>query len=172
MSEEERAQRSEMIWKRLVELPEFRASSQALFYVSFKSEVETHLMRKLAADLGMAVAVPRGQLAGRRMTFYYLDSDEELESGPFGILQPAANSEKVVELEDPTVVIVPGLVFDLSCHRLGWGAGFYDRFLSGEGRDLPKVGLGFDCQVMDSVPVEAHDVTLDVLVTESRTIRS
>jgi 5-formyltetrahydrofolate cyclo-ligase len=171
MGEAERLERSERIWKRLVELPEFQASSQALFYVSFKSEVDTALMRKMAAAMGMAVAVPRGSQGDKRMTFYYLDREEALESGPYGILQPPADPEKVVELEDPSVVVVPGLVFDLRCNRLGWGAGFYDRFLSGEGRGLPRLGLAFDCQIVESLPAQPHDVPMDAVVTESRVIR-
>jgi 5-formyltetrahydrofolate cyclo-ligase len=171
LSEEERSSKSEAIWKRLAELPEFKAASQALFYVSFKSEVDTFLMRQLASDLGMAVAVPRGHQGDKRMTFYYLKNDEELESGPYGILQPPADPENVVELEDPTVIIVPGLVFDKQGNRLGWGAGFYDRFLAGEGRGFPKIGLAFDCQVLDTLPVAPHDVPVDLLVTESRVLR-
>jgi 5-formyltetrahydrofolate cyclo-ligase len=171
LDEADRLERSERIWKRLVELPEFRASSQALFYVSFKSEVDTFLMRKLAAELDKAVAVPRGRQIDKRMTFYYLDRDEELESGPYGILQPPADSERIVELEDSSVVLVPGLVFDLKGNRLGWGAGFYDRFLSGEGRGLPKLGLAFDCQIVDALPAQPHDVPMDAVVTETRVIR-
>ena len=171
LDEAERLQCSERIWKRLVELPEFRACSQALFYVSFKSEVDTFLMRKLSIEMGKAVAVPRGRQIDKSMTFYYLDSDEDLESGPYGILQPPADSDKIVELEDPSVVIVPGLVFDLRGNRLGWGAGFYDRFLSGEGRGLSKLGLAFDCQVVDALPVDTHDVSVDLIVTETRVIR-
>ena len=171
LSVAERALKSEQIWKRLVELPEFQAASQALFYVSFKSEVETALMRDMARELGMAVAVPRSSQGDRRMTFYYLDNEDELESGPYGILQPPADPEKVVELEDLSVILVPGLVFDAKGNRLGWGAGFYDRFLAGEGRGLPSIGLAFDCQLVESISAQPHDVPVSVIVTESRVIR-
>jgi 5-formyltetrahydrofolate cyclo-ligase len=171
LSPQERAAKSEQIWKRLAELPEFQKAGQALFYVSFKSEVETSLMREMSREVGLTVAVPRSDQGGRRMVFYALDREDELESGPYGILQPPADPEKIVDLEVPTVVLVPGLVFDLKCNRLGWGAGFYDRFLAGEGKGLPSVGLAFDCQVLDSVPTQEHDVPVDVVVTESRVIR-
>lgn len=169
--ESERLKKSEEIWKRLAELPEFRRASQALFYISFKSEVDTTLMRALSRDLGVAVAAPRGIQDGKRMVFYGLDSDDELESGPYGILQPPQNSEKIADFEVPTVVIVPGLVFDLRGNRLGWGSGFYDRFLAGDGRGLSSIGLAFECQIVDKIPLQAHDVPVDVVVTESRVIR-
>ena len=171
LSEAEREAKAELIWKRLAELPEFQTASQALFYLSFKSEVDTTLMRELARELGMAVAAPRANKGEKRMTFYYLDDENELESGPYGILQPPQNSEKIVELEDATVILVPGLAYDLQCRRLGWGAGFYDRFLAGEGKGIPTIGLAFDCQIVDEVPTEPHDVPVNVVVTESRVIR-
>jgi 5-formyltetrahydrofolate cyclo-ligase len=168
----EREAKSEQIWGRLAALPEFQGARQALFYVSFKSEVETSLMRALCRELGIGVAVPRGEPGEKRMQFYSLEGEEELESGPYGILQPPADPLRLADLGIPSVVIVPGLVFDLKCHRLGWGGGYYDRFLAGPGRGLPALGLAFECQVLESVPVEPHDVALAAVVTESRVIRA
>jgi 5-formyltetrahydrofolate cyclo-ligase len=167
----ERLSKSEQIWKRLAVLPEFRQASQAFFYVSFKSEVDTTLMRNMSRELGLGVAVPRSQIQNKRLVFYNLDREADLESGPFGILQPPANSEKIADLEVPSLILVPGLVFDKHCNRLGWGAGFYDRFLSGEGEGLPAIGLAFDCQIVDRVPQNTHDISLSSVITESRTLR-
>jgi 5-formyltetrahydrofolate cyclo-ligase len=166
----ERAKKSEEIWKRLATLPVFRERSQALFYVSFKSEVDTTLMRSQARGLGMTVAVPRVQRQGKRMVFHDTGSDEKLEPGDFGVLQPADDPETVTELQDASVILVPGLVFDRKGNRLGWGEGYYDRFLAGEGLGLPSVGLAFDIQLAQQVPVNPHDVALNWIVTESGVI--
>jgi 5-formyltetrahydrofolate cyclo-ligase len=152
-------------------LPEFQAASQALFYISFKSEVDTTLMRELTRELGMDVAAPRALHADKRMVFYYLSNEDELESGPYGILQPPANPRNLIDLAVASVILVPGLVFDFACNRLGWGVGFYDRFLAAEGKGIPKLGLAFDCQLVDQAPVQPYDVAVDLVVTESRVIR-
>jgi 5-formyltetrahydrofolate cyclo-ligase len=168
---EERSKKSEEIWKRLSGLEAFRRAGQALFYVSFKSEVDTSLMRALSRELGMDVAVPRGRLKDKSMAFHYLENEGSLESGPYGILQPPDDPATLADLSIPSVILVPGLVFDFKCNRLGWGAGYYDRFLSGPGRGLPSIGLGFECQLAEEVPVGPHDVPLDFLVTESRVLQ-
>jgi 5-formyltetrahydrofolate cyclo-ligase len=170
LSPEERSEKSVAIWKRLVELPEFQAASQALFYISFKSEVETELMRSLSRALGMLVAAPRSEPHSKEMLFHVLGEAESLESGAFGLLQPSAACPEA-GLSRSSVALVPGLVFDAACNRLGWGEGYYDRFLSGPGRAVAKVGLAFECQISPALNPEAHDVPLDAVVTESRILR-
>jgi 5-formyltetrahydrofolate cyclo-ligase len=172
LSPSERAGKSGLIGQRLAELPEFKGASQALFYVSFKSEVDTAPMREMARSLGKTVAVPRSEAPGRRLIFQTLHSDGELEPGPYGVLQPRHDIEKIADFELPSVVIVPGLAFDPEGNRLGWGAGYYDRFLAGEGAGLPSIGLAFDCQVMEQLPRGPHDVPVNFLITESRIFRN
>ena len=166
----ERAEKSEAIFKRLVTLPVFKEASQALFYVSFKSEVDTTFMRQKTRELGITTSAPRLQGQERRMVFHDLGSDEKLEAGPFDVLQPAADAETVTELQDPSVILVPGLVFDELGHRIGWGQGYYDRFLGSEGRGMPGIGLAFEIQLAEKLPVAEHDVALNWIVTESRII--
>lgn len=170
LSHLERVNKSEEIGKRLVSLPVFKQVFQALFYVSFKSEVDTTTMRQTARGLGLGVAVPRIDVEFKRMVFHDVGNAEKLETGAFGLLQPSADSETITELQDLSVVVVPGLVFDLCGNRLGWGGGYYDRFLSGEGKGLPSIGLAFDIQIAEILPVQAHDVSVDWIVTETRII--
>lgn len=170
LSPSERAQKSEEIWKRLVTLAPFKETSQALFYVSFRSEVETLLMRRLTRKLGISVAVPRIQAQNKSMIFYELGCDEKLEAGVFGVLQPTLDAETITDLKEPSVILVPGLVFDSQGNRVGWGGGYYDRFLSDEGKGLPSVGLAFDLQIAAQLPVQPYDVALNWIVTESRII--
>lgn len=166
----ERKEKSLLIWKRLQELPAFREASQALFFASFQGEVDTAPMRQGSRDLGMDVAAPRPDPVAKRLVFYLLGDKEGLEAGPYGVPQPREDSDMVADLEVPSVVLVPGLAFDAAGNRLGYGGGYYDRFLAGEGRDLPKIGLAFDAQLLDQIQPQAHDVPVDFIVTESRTL--
>lgn len=164
-----RQKKSDALWKRLVELPAFQTASLALFYLSFGSEVDTGLMRRITLELGMQVACPRSRPGERSMVFHRLESDEELSPGPYGILQPAADAP-LADLKQACVVLVPGLVFDRGGARLGYGAGYYDRWLAGPGRGIASVGLAFHEQLVDSLALQPHDVPLDYLVTDVETV--
>ncbi|MES2200830.1 MAG: 5-formyltetrahydrofolate cyclo-ligase [candidate division FCPU426 bacterium] len=169
INSQERARKTLEIGKRLAALAAFKSASQALFYVSTGSEVDTVPLRSMARDLGLGVSVPRSDTTTKRLVFHDLDSDLKLEPGPFGIAQPKPDS-RVTDLTNKSVVLVPGMVFDVLGHRLGWGGGYYDRFLGGDGAGLVSVGLAFDIQISDNLPQQAHDVALRWIVTESRVI--
>jgi 5-formyltetrahydrofolate cyclo-ligase len=168
MPERERLRKSDEIWKRLVELPAFQMASTALFYVSFSSEVETAMMRTLARELGMTVACPRSRPGDKGMAFHVLASDDDLSPGAYGILQPSAETP-LADLKE-AVVLVPGMAFDRQGHRLGFGGGYYDRWLAGPGKGLPTVALAFHEQMVDQVPQEPHDVPVQWVVTDKDTV--
>lgn len=165
---EVRLSRSDAIWKRLVEVPDFQTARQALFFITLGSEVETGVMRRMCRDLGMAVAAPRAESRSRSMHFHLLPDDDALIVGPYGVLQPPPEAP-LAPLDSGSVVLVPGSVFDRSGNRLGMGGGFYDRWLADEGRGLPTIGLAYQEQVVERVPASAHDVPVDWLVTDQET---
>ena len=160
-----RQRKSDAIWKRLVELPAFQTASTALFYLTHGSEVDTLVMRQLARELGIAVACPRSSRGDHSMAFHLLASEDELSPGPYGIPQPLADAP-LADLRSGCVVLVPGAVFDRKGNRLGFGEGYYDRWLAGPGRGLPTVGLAFQEQLTEAVPVQAHDIPVDWLLTD------
>lgn len=168
MPERERLRKSDEVWKRLIEVPAFQTASTALFYVSFGSEVETAMMRTLTRELGMTVACPRSKPGDKSMRFHRLDSDDLLSPGAYGILQPAAETP-LVDLAD-AVVLVPGVAYDRQGHRLGFGSGYYDRWLAAEGKGLPTIGLAFHEQLVDKVPTQAHDIDVQWVVTDKEAI--
>jgi len=96
--------------------------------------------------------------------------EKELTTGDYGIPCPKKKCQRPVSCELVDLVIVPGVVFDERGYRLGYGKGFYDKFLGGLGKKVTTVGLAFDLQVIRKVPKKKHDVKLDKIVTESRTI--
>ena len=107
---------------------------------------------------------------------FRLESLGELQPGAFGIPEPTAElrsrTERVGRRRDLEVVVVPGLAFDRAGRRLGQGKGYYDRLLSDVSDNCLIVGLAFDVQMVERVPAEAHDVALDVIVTESDVIET
>ena len=99
--------------------------------------------------------------------FEIKDRNRDLKPGIYGILEPDPLLTKEVFLHDAGCVLVPGVVFDKNKHRIGHGAGFYDRFLARIDSQVPKVGLAYSFQVMiKDLPQEVHDVALDELITD------
>jgi 5-formyltetrahydrofolate cyclo-ligase len=162
----ERQAKSDAIWKRLVELPAFQRAEAAFFYVTHGSEVDTTLMRQMARELGMKVAAPRSNPGDFSMVFHWLDSEDALVSGAYGILQPEP-STRPAELDPTVVVLVPGVAFDTRGNRIGFGGGYYDRWLAGPGRGAVTIGLAFSEQLVPSLVPLPHDRPVDGLVTDS-----
>lgn len=116
--------------------------------------------------LRKTVALPR--VVGEELSLHLVEAGDELHRGAFGIREPAENSPASGNSFD--LILVPGLAFDRQGGRLGRGRGFYDRFLAtATGR---RVGVCQDFQIVDSVPCEAHDLTMDFVITPTEIIAS
>ena len=135
--------------------------------MSVSNEVDTHALIRDALDDGKCVAVPVAR-KGRPMIQVRISDLSELVPAPFGLLEPAEGSWDPVPPGAFDLVIVPGLAFDHRGNRIGFGGGFYDRFLSG--LDAARVGVAYEFQLGETLPTEPHDVGLDWLVTESQTL--
>ena len=138
-------------------------------YVSSGHEVETHEMIRDCIQIGKRVVVPKcGEVVGS-MSLCEIGSFDELRPGAFGILEPR-DPVHMVGLEEVDVLIVPGVGFDRSGHRIGQGGGYYDRILSARLRAV-VVGIAFSVQVVDAIPVEMLDKSVDLIVTENEVIQ-
>ena len=165
-----RTENSTRIWNRLAELDAFNFAGKheaLMCYVGFRNEVETaQFFFRLP---GSSIIVPFCD--GNDIVPFRLRSLDELEPGYRGIPEPKASLRRepgrIVAPEDIELAIVPGLAFDTSGNRLGRGGGFYDRFLLKLPPTATVVGLAFDCQVFESIPVEPHDRPVDFLITET-----
>lgn len=138
-----------------------------LFYVSYRSEADTRQLMKEALEAGRNVAVPK--VVGSDMVFYRMTEFSQLVEGYKGILEPDTEKCKAVigGLPKRTILFVPGCAFDKKGGRMGYGGGFYDRFME-QHPDMLKVALAYEEQLVEEVPREAHDKTVDVIVTEER----
>lgn len=151
---------------------QYENNSILLIYVSTEIEVDTFRIIRQAWEDGKRVAVPRCVPDTRNMEFYYIDSTDELEPGMFGVLEPSANPERLYQERDGGLCIVPAFSYDWQGYRLGYGKGYYDRFLSRfEGN---MVGICYSDCVQRSLPHGRYDRPVELLVTEKylrRTVR-
>ncbi len=154
----------------LLSLKEMQEARTLLLYVSKEGELSTHqLIQWLLVQSDRRVCVPAYEEKRQRYFASELKNfARDLEVGKFGILEPRAEAERPVPWDEISAVIVPGLAFDKQGNRLGRGGGHFDAMLP-QIRGV-KIGLAFDCQIVDSLPMEEHDVPVDIVVTEERAI--
>lgn len=147
-------------------------SSTIMTYLDFNNEVKTDYMINKLIDMNKSVLVPitikeKKQLLPSRVKNLSLD----VQLGSYGIREP---KNEFIRLYDPTsidVLIVPAVAFDINKYRLGYGGGFYDRFIESLRDDTLIIGIAFDFQVFDIIPKEPHDAKMDLIITESKVLK-
>ena len=123
-------------------------------------------MIKRAIDQGKRVSLPKTIQEERKLVPIQITSlEDDLEKGLYGILQPKELTNNSIPLEDIDTVIVPGVAFDHDHNRLGRGGGYYDRFLKEIPTGIPSIGLAFDFQIVDFLPISEHDVPVSKVLT-------
>lgn len=137
-----------------------------MLYASMRSEMDTRWLVAAARDRGMRVALPRVVKSERRMEAVWVAGPEELAPGTMGIMEPRLEIPSA-DPRDLELVIVPGLGFDRQGYRLGYGAGYYDRFLP-EATTALRIGLTYEQCLVDALPREAHDLPVHYILTGSR----
>jgi 5-formyltetrahydrofolate cyclo-ligase len=152
------------ITKRLLSHPRFVEAKAIAFYISIKSEVDTKAMIDAALRMGKRVLVPVS--GDRHITFSSFSSWDDLAPGKFGINEPKTRNPET-RLE-PDVVIVPGVAFGLCMHRLGYGKGYYDRYLANS--PAYRIGICYDFQVVERLPTHENDERMDEIITDKRII--
>jgi 5-formyltetrahydrofolate cyclo-ligase len=152
-------------------VPEFTAAESILFFISFRSEVDTVPMIRRALDEGKVVCVPCTDDGDKSMVASrILDLGADLELGNYDIPEPKEECLRPIAAEEIDVVLMPGVAFDLSGGRLGYGGGYYDRFLEKCGPRCALIAVAFEIQIIEHVPCADHDHHIHKVVTESRVI--
>lgn len=166
-SKAQRQKKSLAIKKKLFSAPQFKKARFVMFYVSKKEEVDTLPMIDESLKIGKRVCVPVTLKGEKKIVASEIsDRKDQLVKGPYGIYQPKKEFIKPVSTQDLDLVIVPGVAFDKKTnYRLGRGAGYYDRFLKNIPHRIPRIGLAFDFQLADRLPVFSHDVPVDKVIT-------
>lgn len=128
-------------------------------YLPYNQEVRTVAMLEQAIRDGKRVAVPK--VVGEEMVFIYMDDLSQVEKGYAGIPEPIADGPVA---DDPgALVLMPGLAFDFEGHRIGYGGGFYDRFLANE-PEHPTIALCYEFQMFPTLTVQEHDIPVDCVL--------
>ena len=183
-----RQEKSSKILQAIYNMEIYKIADVILPYVDYQSEVITTPLIERALSDGKKVFCPK--VSGDDMDFYRIMGEGELKDGYKGIKEPMGghsfidflceraglpdDSDAGNKANNKTLVIIPGTAFDTGCHRMGYGKGFYDKYLtrlSESGVDVYKIGIGYECQLIAKVPCEAHDIVLDMLVTEENIYR-
>jgi 5-formyltetrahydrofolate cyclo-ligase len=166
----ERLAWSRAVCQRLIGLSWYQQARVILGYMALDHEVLTDDLLRQALASQKQVVLPVVQADGQRLVLYAIrDIERDVAPGYRGILEPRPTTPPVA-LETVELAIVPGVAFDTEGGRLGFGMGFYDRLLGQLHQAIPKIGMAFDFQVVPRLPRQAHDITLDAIVTERRVI--
>lgn len=159
---------SQLIVNAITQLPVYQEAECVMWYIDVRSEVRTRHALPLAIDSGKRIVVPF--CLDGELELFRLESMDELAEGMYEILEPREELRdlvsKRVRSNDLDVVLVPGVAFDRHGGRVGHGKGYYDKLLGNVRSDTRLIGLAFECQMVDAVPVQTHDIRMDMVVTE------
>ena len=165
LTEEEAEEKSRLICGRILMSRAYRDASCLYLYMEIRREVGMARLREQALRDGKRIAVPR--VEGKQMVFCYLERPEDLVSGAYGIREPGAGC-RIAEEED-ALLVLPGVAYDETGGRIGYGGGYYDRYLAGHpGHSL--AAPAYELQICSALPLEPFDRRVPWIITETREI--
>jgi len=170
LSLQEVSEKSREITGRLCSLSQYAGAGTVMAYMSFRNEVETSAFINRCIRDGKRVVLPKVQREpGMALLPYEIkDLRQDVLPGLWGIPEPDASRMNMADPLEIDIVVVPGVAFDGRRYRIGYGAGYYDRFLLSLRPDCLKVGIAFDMQILDKCYAEKHDIPMDLVITELR----
>ena len=171
LSDKKIAKKTKQIEDSLFEFANFLEAKIVLLYVNKKSEVASRNIIKKCFDFNKIVILPAFDIKTYETKLMKVDDlDNDLTTGPRGILEPDINRCKIVPVDCVDLAIIPGVAFDEKGGRIGTGEGYYDRFIPNLSVTTRKVAIALECQIIQQVPVESHDKYVDIIITEERII--
>jgi 5-formyltetrahydrofolate cyclo-ligase len=171
LTQEELKRRSKNVEDKLSNLSIYKQAKVVMAYYPLKGEV--NILEMIRKDLGhKRFCFPLTDLKAKKLRIFEVTNlDEDFIPGTFKVMEPDASKLKELDVKQIDLVIVPGLAFDYQRNRLGRGAGFYDRFLERMFPHTKKVGIAFECQILESLPINLSlDRKVDIVISENRVI--
>ena len=167
LTDEEVTAKSEAIVQKVIKTPEYKEADNILLYADFCREVMTRGIFEDALLHRKRIYFPRVDKLTNTMEFYQVISIRQLVRGYMDILEPREDIRLRYQFQpkEDTLAILPGVAFDTSGYRIGYGKGFYDKFLANR-RQLSTMALAYACQIIDEIPIDEHDIKMDKIVTE------
>ncbi len=142
-----------------------------MLYLSFNNEVNTYPLVTWCLANDKTVIAPYCIQSQRKIIPFEISNlTNDLTKSTFGVMEPKHDLLKEANIDNIDLIIVPGVVFDMHCNRIGFGAGYYDRFLPKKSNTTTTIGIAYDYQVVDKIPTNEYDVPLDLVITEKRII--
>jgi len=167
ISKEEAFEKSKIIVNKLKSSSEYKNSKTIFIYMDFNNEVKTFDLIKEMIKEKRRVVIPYTDIKNTVIIPVEIkDIDNDLNLSSFGYLEPKIEKILQVEPKEFDLIIVPGVAFDKSLNRVGFGKGYYDRILSKKRNDVKAVAIAYEFQVLDEVPMEKHDIKMDMIITE------
>lgn len=160
---EERNINNKIIFEKLISNENYKNTNCIFTYVSIESEVDTISIIKYTLNEGKKIAVPKTFGQGI-MKFYYINSLDELTEGNFNLLEPTNLDTEAIP-DKNTIFLVPGVAFDIKKNRIGYGAGYYDCYLSNN-IYLKTIALAHEAQILKSISTNEYDIKMDMIMTE------
>lgn len=161
MSLEEVDRLSDLIYEKIIHLPKYKLATDICAYISVNNEVKLDKIIEKALNDGKKVWLPR--VIENDMIFYSYTRETELIKGNFNIPEP--NSTEILNPDNKTLILMPGAVFSRNMDRIGYGGGYYDRYLC----KFPmcyKVGVCYDFQILEDIPSEEFDIKPDIIISD------
>lgn len=138
-----------------------------MIFMDFRKEVETRPIIEWLWEQNKKVIIPRVKKGSPILELCLIESFEDMDLSPLGILEPKSSHTDFVAPNSIEFVFMPGVAFTRDGCRLGYGGGYYDQLIPLMQNHIPRVALAFDLQIVESLPVEDHDIKIDGIVTES-----
>ncbi|NLL30371.1 MAG: 5-formyltetrahydrofolate cyclo-ligase [Clostridiales bacterium] len=167
MKAEEKELKDNIILEKLFETNLYKNARNIFTYISFGDEINTIKLIERALKDNKNISVPKTYRETRTMNAIFIPCLKELKENHMGILEPIDDSI-VIKKEDIDLIIVPGAVFDKDFNRIGYGGGYYDRYLEDIAYKNNKVVLAYDFQIVDKIEKEEHDVKVDIIITDKQ----
>lgn len=161
---EQKKSEEQNIFNAIEKLHQFKIAKNIGLYHALKDEVQTEAFLNKWSDT-KHIYIPH--VDNQSMTFHRYFTNMKLERSQLGVLE--SNQSEIINAEKIDLMIVPGIAFDVNCNRLGRGGGYYDRFLTRT--QAYKIGIAYDCQIVEQLKTEAHDVIMDCVVSSSEIYR-
>lgn len=155
------------IYNKLISSELYLNAKNIFVYISFDKEIETKRIINKALNDKKQLYIPKIYRDNKSMKAIRLKSFEDLKENSMGILEPIDDSD-YINKEEIDLIIVPGVVFDLNGNRIGYGGGYYDRYLESIKEISNKVVLAYDLQIVDFIEPEAHDISIDYIITNTK----
>lgn len=159
---------SRKIIGKLLSMECIKKATTIMLYFDFNNEVKTdQLITKLLSLRKTVVAPVTIKDKKKLIPFKFNNLIDDITIGSYGIREPKQNPSNELSIDIIDIVVVPAVAYDKNCYRLGYGGGFYDRFIENLKNDTITIGIAFDLQIFDSIPKDIYDAQLNYVITEN-----